>query len=369
MLKRITIDNFRCFQSFTFEPARINLFLGPNGSGKSSFLDLLGALVELVVRGAEVATAFPSSGLTRWDRRDQQRVELEIDGNGGRYQYTLVVEHDRDQERPTIREERVTRDGKTLFAFEQGLVHLYGNDGVEGTKFDFRGTRSFLAQIERRKETRDLMWFLDFVGSMRTVRLDTRGILGRSLEEEGTLASDGSNFASWYRHLIQEKPDRLPGLWSSLKEIIPGFQALKLSSSGNRGRARDLVAAMSIAGTSYELEFHELSDGQRALIILYALLEGVEPTQGVLTLDEPEVHVGMAEIQPWLVQLDGRFEDHGQVFVASHHPEVVDYLAAGHPFLFERPDGGPTRVRAAVFDRESRLGAAEQLARGLVHAG
>lgn len=140
---------------------------------------------------------------------------------------------------------------------------------------------------------------------------------------------------------------------------------MKLLSSGGKGRARDLVAAMTTAGTTYDVYFDELSDGQRALIALYTLLEGVVPGHGCLLLDEPEAHVGLAEVQPWLVELDEKFENAGQVFVISHHPEVLDYLAASQPMLVERPDGGPARARLAQFDRDSGLTASQQLARGL----
>ena len=78
-----------------------------------------------------------------------------------------------------------------------------------------------------------------------------------------------------------------------------------------------------------------------------------------------ELHIGLSEIQPWLVELDTRFEDRGQVFIASQNPEVIDYMSASHPFMLERPDGGPTRVRPASFDRESGLSPSSQLARGL----
>jgi len=122
---------------------------------------------------------------------------------------------------------------------------------------------------------------------------------------------------------------------------------------------------MATGGTSYSVDFDELSDGQRALMVLYALLEGFEAATGCLLLDEPEAHVGLPEVQPWLVALDRRIEDHGQVFVISHHPEVIDYLAAAEPFLFERPDQGPARVRQVMFDRDSGLPASTQLARGL----
>ncbi|PRP97321.1 AAA family ATPase [Enhygromyxa salina] len=366
MITHIFIDNYRCFTNFEFAPRRLNLLLGANGAGKSSFFDLMTAIGDLVVRGADIAEAFPSSSLTRWDRRPTQRVELKLEEGDRHYHYVLVVQHDLDLERSSILSEKVTLADKTLFAFEKGNVRLHENDGSEAARFAFGGNKSFLAQIEARPETRDLMIWLEGIRGIWAGRLDARNMSSVSPEEDETLARDGSNFASWYRHFSQENPDRLRALFSALEPIVPGFRAIALVSSGGKGRVRDLVVRMTACGTEYDLDFEELSDGQRALIVLYALLESARPGRGCLLLDEPELHVGLSEIQPWLVEMDGRFESHGQFFLASHHPEVVDYLAASDPFVFERPDGGPVRVQPAVFDRESGLSASAQLARGLV---
>lgn len=317
MLKRIAIDNYRCFSNFEYKPARINLLLGSNGSGKSSFMDLLTSAVDLVVQGADVAEAFPSATLTRWDKRTRQRIELDVEGNGGVYSYALVVQHSAERERPFIESETVTREGKTLFCFAEGLVHLHRNDGSEGTSFPFRGARSFLAQVQGRPETMDLMWFLRFLEHVWVLRLEARSVGCTSDKEEDALTRDGSNFASWYRHLSQESPEHLQDLWSALKKVIPGFQWMKLVSSGGKGRVRDLMVGMEAGGQTYDVDFDELSDGQRALTILYALLEGLRSESMCLSLDEPEAHVGLSEVQPWLVELDEHFEDQGQVFVAA----------------------------------------------------
>jgi DNA repair exonuclease SbcCD ATPase subunit len=44
MLKRLYVDNYRCFVNFTLDSQELTLLVGPNGSGKSSVLDVLFAL-------------------------------------------------------------------------------------------------------------------------------------------------------------------------------------------------------------------------------------------------------------------------------------------------------------------------------------
>jgi predicted ATPase len=375
MIKRIFIDNYRCFTNFEFVPKNINLLLGANGAGKSALFEVVMRLVDLVVQAYEIADVFPTVSRTRWEQRTAQRVELDVELSGQEFRYVLVVEHDLDHNRPSIREEKLTSNGKTLFAYQDGHVHLHKNDGSLGVSFPFGGTRSFLAQIEQRPETPDLLVWNDFMSSVWLIGLNVHNMQTTSIEEVDAITRNGSNFASWYRHLSQEHPEQLHPLWTSLRRALPGFRALGLSSEtsgkgekGRIGRIRDLVVHMTVSDAPYVLDFDELSAGQRALIVLYTLLEA-RAGVGCLLLDEPELHVGLAEIQPWLVELDERFANRGQVFLASHNPEVVDYMAASDPFMFERPDGGPARVRPAVFERESGLSASQQLARGIYDGG
>jgi len=51
----------------------------------------------------------------------------------------------------------------------------------------------------------------------------------------------------------------------------------------------------------------------------------------------------------------------------SHHPEVIDFLAAENPILFDRSFGGPVRVKGVEFERETGVKASEQIGRGLLN--
>lgn len=356
MLKRIAIDNFKSFTNFEFHPSSINLILGTNGSGKSTFVQLVADVAGIIVDGVEVAEVFPTETRTRWERRPLQTVELDVDIGGTLYEYKLRIEDAR------ILSESVSVDEKTLFGYEKGEVHLYNNDGRPGSSFPFRGHRTFLSEIEDRHETRHLMKFLDYLAGVRLFRLDARNLSSASEHEDRFLKVNGGNFASWYRHLAQEVPEQIDHLREDLKEVIPGFRTLKLESTGVRS-ARQLMALLEASGTTYTVDFGELSDGQRGLVLLYTLLHGMKPSAALL-LDEPEAHVGLSEIQPWLVRLDSAFESNGQVFVISHHPEVIDYMAAGSAWWFERPDGASTRnPRPLPINLESGLPASQQIAR------
>src|SRR4051812_630961 len=79
------------------------------------------------------------------------------------------------------------------------------------------------------------------------------------------------NFASWYHAASSgdKRRDRL--LHDDSAEALPGFDALNFEPAGpNRWLLR---ADFSRAGERMLLRFTELSDGQRALILLDAVLQ------------------------------------------------------------------------------------------------
>lgn len=240
MLSRVYIDNYRCLSNFELKPARINLLLGPNGSGKSSLFDALGAIIGLIRDGREVGELFPASTLTSWEKRREQRFELDVHLPiaSKPHRYLLRVDQDPDTGRTTILEERVSKGEKTLFHYSDGQVHLYNNAGKEGAQFPFRPSRSFIAELEQRPENSSLLNMRDFLYGARILRLNPHSIRSISEEEAARLERHGENFASWYRFLVQESAGELHSVFANLRDVVPGFRQLKLVGAGNQGRTK-----------------------------------------------------------------------------------------------------------------------------------
>jgi AAA15 family ATPase/GTPase len=59
MLKRVYIDNYRCFVNFELSLGQEQLILGLNGSGKSTLLDALRAVKALICGEAPPDVLFP----------------------------------------------------------------------------------------------------------------------------------------------------------------------------------------------------------------------------------------------------------------------------------------------------------------------
>jgi predicted ATPase len=363
MLKRVYIDNFRTFVNFELALGQQQLILGLNGGGKSTLLEVLRAIKKLVTGYEQPELLFPEKSRTRWQTLTQQTFELDVD-LGESYRYSLEVDSWGTPPRIRIKRELVTCGGHPVFEFVEGEVHLFNDRFERKVTYPFNWFRSALATVQARPENTKLMRFMNWMETLYCLQLNPHAMSGQTAGEEPEPAFNMSNFASWYRHMIQERAGAASKLQNQLREIIPGFDALNISSFGPSLRSLEvrLYDGGSPAST-IGFTFDELSDGQRVLICLYAVMHFVVEGQSCLFLDEPENYLALPEIQPWLMELRGRIEDRGgQVIMISHHPEIIDYLAPELGLVFERVGVGPVRVRN--YEPHEVLPPSEQIARG-----
>lgn len=363
MLKRIFADNFRALVNFELRPGHLSLLLGENGSGKTSVFDVLGGLRDLIVLGLPASQLF-SGTRTRWDTRDVQRFELDVE-SGGHYRYMLEIQHPEESHgKPFIRLENVTFDGAPLYRFSAGEVQLYRDDGVAGPAFPFRPDQSFLLNIDApgAKQMARLAEFKAFIAGFQIVQPNPFSIEDSSQQDQFFLTRYGSNFASFFSYLNSERPDVRTELERRLGQALPDFLNLFFRRVGD---AKFLLAMFNgEEKPSTEYWFRELSEGQRVLVILYSTVCGLIQRGSILCFDEPDNFVSLSEVQPWLQFLRDTLEMRGgQAMIISHHPEVMDYLAQDSLWRFERPSG-PVIVRPYETDAESPLKLSELVARG-----
>jgi energy-coupling factor transporter ATP-binding protein EcfA2 len=156
MLSGVFVDNYNCFVDFRLElPVRL-VVVGSNGSGKTSLWEVLAALQDVIVRGTDVATAFPSRTLTRWKPTERlQRFGLDVRLGEKTYSYELEVAHDLVRQQPAVRLERLSLGGQTLYEAAEGEVRLYGDtpSPTPRTHFPFGRKRSFIPDLELRNCT------------------------------------------------------------------------------------------------------------------------------------------------------------------------------------------------------------------------
>jgi predicted ATPase len=182
--------------------------------------------------------------------------------------------------------------------------------------------------------------FGDFLRDMWIVAPDPRAML-RGRDEPGEmLRTDCANFSAWLRRAMIENPEEVARAREALLPVMD-LRVLHVPRSSSR-----LVAGFETAEVKYTLDFDQLSDGQRQLIVLYVLRHVICQPGRLVVFDEPDNYVALREIQPWLGELIELALTEGgpQIWLVSHHPEVLNELARDHGHQLARVAGGATRI-------------------------
>jgi hypothetical protein len=370
MINRIYIDNYKCFTNFECRFAQMQLLLGDNGSGKTSVFDVLCKLREFLVHGIPCSDAFPLDTLTAWDSRPLQTFELGITGNGGEYVYRLLIEHDRYKERNRIKSEGLQFNGSPLYEFDGSDAHLFHDDHKPGPTFAFDWSRSLMPTIPERNDNKKLTWFHDRMESIFIFAPDPVRMTAKAESELSHPDRNLHQLASWLRHLWQQQANFGAALLDSLREVIDGLVNINLAKTSDTSRELQFEFQFGEATTAaqshqFRLKFDQLSDGQRNLVALYTILLAAVHGEATICLDEPDNFISLREIQPWIIAMRNRVQDHsGQCFMISHHPELINYLAADCGLAFFRDESGPTRAQPFECTGEDVLAPAELIARG-----
>ncbi len=369
MLSRLYIDNYRALVNSEILLGPRTLLMGPNGTGKSTFGDALMRVKWLLLGQSKTDDIFGPDTLTRWQHVPQQRFELDVMGPDGAYQYKLVVEHRNtagaNQPRTRIITESLALDTKPLFRFEEGVVHLFSDDHTAGPEYPFDWGRSALGTIAPRPDNQKLTWFGRWLQGMTVVKPNPQQMNDLVERDDFLLFGDASNFAAWYHTASAADKRRDQVLHDALSDVLPGFEALNFEFAGpNRWLLR---ADFAHAGTKLMLRLGELSDGQRAVILLYALLHFLLGPGQTVFLDEPDNFVSLDEIQPWLLSATDMVDGgSGQLVLVSHHPEIFNQWAVNHGLVTERDGCGPVRIRKFAQAPDTSLTPAEAVARGWI---
>jgi predicted ATPase len=366
MIRRIYVDNYKCLVNFELRLEELTLLVGPNGVGKSAVLSVMLALRQLLHGTAKVEQAgiFSSGTRTRWQDVAVQVVEVEVELAPDVFVYRLEVEHEASAFRASVRRESLSVRGRPLFEFDAGTVALYDDEHAAGATHPAERSESALARVPAGPNNRRLTSFLEFMRKLVVCGLYPGAVAAESSREEAGLDPVGANFTAWYRHISQEHQELMPEYTEALKEVLEGFRGIRLERVG--GLARAFKVVFDQAANKYELRLDELSDGQRALLVLYALVYLTAGQGGAIFLDEPDNYVALAELQPWLVRLsDACGETIPQVVLCSHHPELIDYLGGERGLALSREASGVTTVkRLADVELGATMRLSEVIARG-----
>jgi predicted ATPase len=368
MITRLYADNFRTLSNFELRLERLNLLLGTNAAGKTSILELLRLLQGFVTDRGLIRDLFPATTLTRWEKRTVQRYELDLADADRTFTYKLEIEHRPERDQARVINEEVVSAGRHLFRFHEGEVQLYRDDFSPGPRYPADWTQSALATLAERADNQRVTSVKRCLRQCLIVKMNPAVMVAESDREDSRAAMDLSNFASWYRWLSQEHQDIVFDLTVRLRELVEGFHSFVLQGSE---RLKTLQAKFSTRenGSSLTFRFDELSDGQRVLLVLHLVVEFARRQGYSVWLDEPENFLALSEVQPWMNELWDAVGEHKltQAVLVSHHPVLINHLAASNGIWVERAVNAPTRVRrieasAPTLDAESTASGSVPLA-------
>lgn len=384
MITRFYVDNYKCLTNFEYKPKPFELIVGANGTGKTTVFEALRRLQDFIIGDFKAGELFSTRDITRGREQVKQRFELEVQDEDGSYSYVLELAHvlSSESEHVQVHEETLKFNGDLLFSYERRLRQdendergsywageLWAHENLGLDEFFWPShNRSVISAFDKYEMPRTFR-FQQRMRDCYFVRLNPSRISSSTNSEEMRPSTDLSNFTQWYRRLVQEKPGATFELYTSLRDAIVGFQELKFDAYGET--ARQLKVRLSIEpdadgkAQTAKFDLEELSDGQRALIALYTLLFCTLDANTTLVIDEPENYIALRELQPWLLLLRERLEEHGgQVILISHHPEFINQMAPESAIQFSRDNGGPVRVSPFNVAGFEGLTPAEIVARG-----
>ncbi|MBN2581238.1 MAG: ATP-binding protein [Pirellulales bacterium] len=380
MITRIFIDNYKCFTNFECQIGSLQLLVGDNGTGKTSLFEVIYILRKFLTQRIQSIDAFSPSSLTAWDKRSIQTFELEIDGNAGKYLYRIVIEQDERHHRNRIKSEELKYNKLYLYQYDGSDAHLFHDDGKPGPTFPFDWSYSMIPTIPERDDNKKLSWFRQFLENIYIFWPDPRRMSAQSDSEISYPDCSLHQVVSWYRHLVQQETNFGARLEKLLKEVIDGLETIHLEKTSESSRelkfgfefGTDAVIPQTVStvrditsSSSFSLSFNQLSDGQRNLIALYIILLSSINSGTTVCIDEPDNYVSLREIQPWTLEICNRVrEKSGQCLIISHHPELINYMAAENGLDFFRDESGPVRIKPFEWTSEDVLTPAEHVARG-----
>lgn len=367
MITRFYVDNYKCLVNFEYKPQPLELIIGANGSGKSTVFEALDK-VRRFLAGENIDDVFETSDRTVWNDKYDTTFELDAVSGADEISYRLNLHISHYGIWPT--EEDLTINGKKLLETRYEQNATFTSDSVEGyvpflwlayvppgskpTNLPEDYTSMNLFQVKKWKERLESVFFCRLNPPLMS------SAIGKAISRPQI---DLSDFASFYLFLLQQKQGKIFEMFPYLRDVINGFDSFAIQEDFEKGR-RELQVLFNQPRKDLRLLFDQLSDGQRALIVLYTLLFGVLEENTTLVIDEPENYISLAELQPLIVLMEERIREHGgQILLISHSPEFINMLTdQGRCTRFYRENNGHTRLEA--FQPDSELTAAEIVARG-----
>ncbi|HEX7841379.1 MAG TPA: AAA family ATPase [Kofleriaceae bacterium] len=374
MLRLLRADNFKCLDGFELRLDGHALLMGLNGSGKSTVVELLARLREFWVAGDKATDCFPGSTRTRWGSQRPQAFELQLETAGRPLR--LRVEFGAADQGQSVRIVEEDIQGHDISVRRRGEAFIESGRGpIVQQQFLVPDELSALPLIfgQLVQQLPGVAFAMDDAASFVPFRIDPTTMATMAQAPNAALRFDGHNFSSWLLARQRYSPSTYQAIARRAADVLKGFVGFEFLPEGHQFRLithwrSTAHASGGLNGATRSYDLDELSDGQRLILVLSALVEIAGQRELALILDEPDNYVALQEIQPLLLSLMDI--PTVQLIVVSHHPEVIDLMAKDYGYVLAREDDqGPVRVKRWQAPPGTMLPASELVARGDIDGG
>ncbi|MGH9825661.1 MAG: AAA family ATPase, partial [Blastocatellia bacterium] len=203
----------------------------------------------------------------------------------------------------------------------------------------------YLPIVQAESRRAPLFIFRQWLARMLILRPIPALIVGDSSEQTLLPKPGVGNFGDWFAGLVADYPRAYSKIEAYLKEIMPDLNDIQNPLVGKG--ARNLEVQFVKNGASLEVDFEDISDGEKIFMICSVVLAASEAYGPLLCFwDEPDNYLALDEVGHFVMALRKAFKSGGQFIATSHNPEAIRGFSDENTLYLQRKNHfEPTVVR------------------------
>ena len=343
MLQRLYVHNFRCLQNFEIRPGDNSslLLIGKNGVGKSTLAKALDIFQKLGTGTSSVASLVKKEDFTLGRTNESMRFEVEVLLEGKTYTYGLVLDMPDNFRELRVAEEDFSVDGVSVYTRREGQVTY---NATTQSEFSLDWHAVALPLIIEKKDG-PLQLLRNWLRRMHILAPVPQLMSGESQGNPGPLSPSCENFADYLRALLSDYPASYVPINDFLKELMPDLK--EFNNEQISADTRSLRVSFGDNGTTFKLNFHQLSDGEKCMFLCAVLLAAQKAYDNLFVFwDEPDNYLALPEIEHFIRLLRQKFRNGSQIWMTSHNEATINCFSHENTLLLRRKNHyAPVEVR------------------------
>lgn len=343
MLKRLYIHNFKSLQNFELDVNDLHsaLFLGKNGTGKTTIFEAI-EIFQKIGRGVTpLQDLFDVSSFYFSNTHIPIELELDVVIDKKNYQYKLIIEFPEGFNYPRVKNETLVINNDNVLKRDGGKTLFKGSDFL----LDWHHIGLPLISVNSKHP---LEKFREWLRNIIILSPFPRNFSDLSKKESAVISREADNIIDWVRWLLSSNPSLYSVMYDFLKIRMPDLDFFRFETLGRDDRG--LVLTFSDGENSKEVNFGQLSDGEKIFFLIATVIAGQKNNPTMLCLwDEPENFISLIEVNHFIMEFRKVFETSltpSQLLISSHNSRVINGFSDHNIFVLTKETHlSPTRIR------------------------